>query len=67
MGHRPLAGGIVVVKGEPFAAMWQIYERTRLHALADLPLDEALPAVGGLATTIGVAALRTHCLMVAGR
>jgi len=67
VGHRPLTGGGVVLDREPLAPERQIVERTTLHRLADLPLDEAFPAVSGLRPSFGVLALRAHRLIVARR
>ena len=56
VGHRPVAGGRVVLHRQALALVRQLVERPLLHRLAQLPLDEALPRWADLAATLGVEA-----------
>jgi predicted RecB family nuclease len=60
VGHCPLARGGVVLERQSLPAIWQVVERALVHRLTDLALDEALPGMGGLRPTLGVATLWTH-------
>ena len=57
MGHRPLPGRRVVLERQLLALVRQVSKAPPLHRLADLALDEALPARAVLRPAFGVAAL----------
>ncbi len=60
MGHRPFTGGTVIFERQPLTLERQLLECASLHRLADLALDQALPGMCRLRSTLGVTALRAH-------
>ena len=57
MGQRPVAGRRIVLERQPGTLVRQVVERTLLHRLADLPLDERF-AHGFARRPVGVGQLR---------
>ena len=60
VGHRPVARRAIVLDRQPLADVRQVVERSGIHGVADLALDQALPGGTGLDPAGCVASLRAH-------